>query len=549
GTNGTVTNNGNSVTYIPNSDFNGEDTFTYTLNGGSYATVTVNVNSTNNVPTISNQSITTEEDSSVDFTIDPNDIDGDELTITVSGPSNGTLSDNGGNNYTYTPDDNYNGEDEITFELDDGIGGLATGIISITVTPVGDDPVAIDDSADMDEDTVKVIDVLSNDENVDNLELLITNITQGTNGTVTNNGDSATYTPNSDFNGTDTFTYTLNGISTAIVTVNVKPVNDNSSGGGGGSTTSEKSIDAKSDNLTTFENTEVSVEIDVLMANDKDAKEFESVQKPNNGSVSLSGTTVTFMPDEGFVGRAYFYYTISNGDEEDNGVVIVTVEEAIFIPEDTIPEGNSNPDELLVINPDIVPLGAIDYSGPYILGYPDITFRPERQITRAEMAAIFTRILMIDKNVFGEAIYSDNDVENWYYDYVDAVSKYGIMEGYQDGLFKPDSPITHAEMASAFSKYWELKGIEISEEGGAYNDIEGHWAEKEINRFFNSGISVGFIDGSFRPNAFTTRSEMVVMVNRALTREGLYDFEPSFTDVDETFWGYGAIEAATRLFK
>jgi hypothetical protein len=81
-----------------------------------------------------------------------------------------------------------------------------------------------------------------------------------------------------------------------------------------------------------------------------------------------------------------------------------------------------------------------------------------------------------------------------------------------------------------------------------YNDVEGHWAEDHISRFYNAGVSVGFIDETFRPNAFTKRSELVVMVNRIIDRPNLEQEIPSFTDVSKEFWGYEAIEAATEGF-
>jgi uncharacterized repeat protein (TIGR02543 family) len=319
-------------------------------------------------------------------------------------------------------------------------------------------------------------------------------------------------------------------------------------GGGGGGTTTTATINAVNDTLVTDENTPISVSTTELMANDTDADDFESVQNPINGSVSLSGGTVTFTPATDFVGTGYFSYTISDGGDEDNGLVSVTVNELVEINPFETPLGG-DPDALILINPEETPLGAIDYSLPYVIGYPDESFKPNREITRGEMAAIFARILFLDTSNPGDPIYTDVKPDDWYYKYVQTVSRMGIFGGYEGNMFKPNRPITHAEIAAAFSEYWDIKGIEISDAGGTYSDVEGHWAEDAINRFFNAGISVGFIDGTFKPNAFTTRAELVVMVNRTLNRPELVDVEPSFPDVQPNFWGFGAIEAASKRYQ
>ena len=319
----------------------------------------------------------------------------------------------------------------------------------------------------------------------------------------------------------------------------------NSTGGGTTGGGDDATIEAVTDNLSTLQNESVSVATSVLMANDIDADDFVSVQNPINGSVNLSGSTVTFTPDTDFIGTAYFYYTIEDGGDSDNGLVIVSVEEAVVINPETTPLGNGNPDELLVINPEITPLGVIDYSMPYIMGYPDVTFRPEREVTRAEMSAIFARILGLDLSNPGEPMYQDVSPKDWYYKYVQAVTRVGLFNGYDNNMFKPNRPVSHAEIASAFSEYWDLKGIEVASEGDYFSDINGHWAEAMINRLYNAGISVTYPDRTFRPNRFTTRTELVVMVNRSLNRAEQVKEASSFSDVLQSHWGYGAIEAAT----
>ena len=350
-----------------------------------------------------------------------------------------------------------------------------------------------------------------------------------------------------------------------IRTVTVKETNTGGSTGGntGGSTggggyvpPSNKSIKAVTDNLNTLKNQVLTVSKEKLMENDKDADEFVSVKNGASGSVKIDENSIIFTPDKDFVGRAYFYYTVKNDKkEEDRGTVIVEVEESIIIPDDAneVPlSGGVNKDagidEMILIETDIVPLGTIEFLDAYILGYPDKTFRSDKEITRAEMATILARILKLDVSNPGEQIYSDVTSDKWYFNYIQAVSQIGVFNGYEDGSFKPNQSISHAEIAAVFSKYWEIKGIEIDNTPATYNDIDGHWAQSHINRFYNAGVSVGFIDGSFRPNDKTKRSELVIMVNRVIDRENYINELPSFTDVLSEFWAYGAIEAATHGF-
>lgn len=372
-------------------------------------------------------------------------------------------------------------------------------------------------------------------EDFDNTELKVETVASGDNATPPADPSRSGYTFDG-WNGDY-----MNVTSNRVITATYKVITTT---GGGGTTRTTSSVNAVTDNFTILENEILEIEISELMENDTNADSFDSVQDGVNGTVSLDGTTVTFTPDQDFSGRAYFYYTISDGNDEDNGLVIITIEDLVEINPSDTPLGNGNPDAFIVIEPEIVPLGIIDFSMPYIMGYPDITFRAEREVTRAEMAAIFARILGLDLSNPGEPMYEDINTDAWYYNYVQSVSRVGLFSGYSDKLFKPNQPVTHAEIASAFSNYWELRGIEIDSDGNYYSDISGHWAEKMINRLYNSGISVGYTNGTFKPDAFTTRVELVVLVNRSLNRPEEFKDIPSFSDVLKSYWGFGAIEAA-----
>jgi gliding motility-associated-like protein len=147
-TNGTIVlNEDGTITYTPNPDFNGEDSFTYTIsdgNGGTAtATVTITVNSVNDAPVAVDDTAEVDEDNSVTVSVLDNDtdVDEDDLTVTeTSTPSNGTAVINENGTITYTPNPDFNGEDSFTYTISDGNGGTATATVTITVNPVDDQP-------------------------------------------------------------------------------------------------------------------------------------------------------------------------------------------------------------------------------------------------------------------------------------------------------------------------------------------------------------------------------------------------------------------------
>ncbi|MDR5591991.1 Ig-like domain-containing protein, partial [Christiangramia sp. SM2212] len=325
--NGTVTQNeDDTFEYTPNENYNGTDSFTYIITNGncdsSTATVTITVNPVNDAPVANDDNAVTDEDTAVVINVLENDtdIDGDELTVvSVTQPSNGNAVINEDGTVTYTPNENFNGDDEFTYTIEDEEGLSDTATVFVTVNPVNDAPVANDDSAVTDEDTAVVIEVLENDVDVDGDELTVVSVTDPENGSVVINEDgTVTYTPNTDFEGEDEFTYTIEdeeGLSdTATVTVIVAPTND--------------APVANDDNAVTDEDTAVVI---YVLENDTDADGDEltvvSVTQPSNGTVVINEDgTVTYTPNENFNGNDEFTYTIE--DEEglsDTATVFVTV--------------------------------------------------------------------------------------------------------------------------------------------------------------------------------------------------------------------------------
>ncbi len=214
-----------SFTYMPGANFVGTDSFTYKPNDGTAdgntATVTITVNGVNDAPVAVEDNYSVAEDGSLvvnaaDGVLDNDqDVEGDALTASlVSDVSNGTLSLSSNGSFTYTPDANFNGTDSFTYKANDGTVDGNTVTVNINVTAVNDAPTAMADSYSVEENdtlTVSASGVLGNDSDVDNDPLTAVLVSDVSSGTLnlSSNG-SFTYTPDTDFTGTDSFAYKTN---------------------------------------------------------------------------------------------------------------------------------------------------------------------------------------------------------------------------------------------------------------------------------------------------------------------------------------------------
>ena len=185
----------------------------------------------------------------------------------------------------------------------------------------------------------------------------------------------------------------------------------------------------------------------------------------------------------------------------------------------------------------------------YIVGYEDGSVQPEGDITRAEVATIFFRLLTDEsRNEYWSQTnpYSDVSADDWFNNAVSTLTNAGVLDGYEDGTFKPNGNITRAEFATITARFFEA----TYDGENLFPDIEGHWAQDYINEAANAGIVNGYEDGTFRPQQYITRAEAVTMVNRTIDRhpdaDHLLDDMITWPDNLETAWYYEQVQEATN---
>jgi hypothetical protein len=356
GTDGTVaiTGGGSGLTYAPDADFCGTDAFTYTLNGGSSATVTVTVTCVDDAPVAIDDPASVDEDASataIPVLANDTDVDGGAKAITaVTQGAHGTVVvTGGGTGLTYEPAAQWCGTDTFTYTITGG----DTATVTVVVTCVDDMPVAVDDAATIAEDAgPTAVAVLANDTDIDAGPKTVDAKTNGAHGTVaiTGGGSGLTYAPDADWCGTDTFTYTLNGGDTATVTMTVTCVNDapvaddEAVSGAIGNTTLV--VDDPSDAAPSATGPHKTITGD-LLAGDTDvetpgALSITPVTKATaqGGSVTIEADgDFTFLPTSGCGGSDSFGYTLSDGDLTDTGTVTITIADCVWYVDDSAAPG------------------------------------------------------------------------------------------------------------------------------------------------------------------------------------------------------------------
>ena len=306
--NGTVDINGDVIVYSPNADFQGDDTFTYTVSdyrgGVDSATVFVEVQEVNYAPTAINDSANVIEDGSIVIDLIENDLDPDGDVLTLQSVNLGTATFDDRSVFFDAPPD-FSGEIQFQYSVADSQGETDIGSVTISVVPVNDPPIAVNDSATTLRSWSAQVDVLSNDIDVDGDKLVISDVSQGASGSVSFTSQLVTYTPAQNFTGVDSFSYTVTdpdgGTAIGYVEIGVVSTNSNPI--------------AVMDAVSTHP--DVPVVVDVI-SNDSDAENdllvVTSFDMPQNGLATASNGSLIYTPDTGFEGEDGFEYVVSDGN-------------------------------------------------------------------------------------------------------------------------------------------------------------------------------------------------------------------------------------------
>lgn len=185
----------------------------------------------------------------------------------------------------------------------------------------------------------------------------------------------------------------------------------------------------------------------------------------------------------------------------------------------------------------------------YIKGYPDGSVRPENNISREEVATIFYRLLKDEVRDYfktTENTFPDVELGRWSNKAISSMENGAYIEGYEDGYFRPEAYITRAEFATMATRFAELHAVADNK----FTDISGHWAEEYILKATAAGWIAGYEDGSFKPDQYITRTEVMTIINRILGRavdaNGLVDGIKQFNDLEESYWAYYTVVEATN---
>lgn len=326
--NGTLSIVSDGVIYTPNQNYSGTDSFVYQItdsNGASsVSSVSIEVTQSVTAPSLTDGGYSINEDETVDMnvfdwlTLGDYPIDSYSL---VSNVSNGILTQNN-NIVTYTPNQNFFGEDFLVFNVIDTEGNISNNsTIVITVNPVNDLPVVNSDYLNLSEDTSGEIFVLNNDSDIENdLDFSMVSITgQPTSGTLEIKNDHIKYTPNPNFTGADAFLYTVTdldgGASSALVYLFVENVLDNPVVNDSSFTMSEDEI--------------VNIDLDLISTQGDFSIASYTIETPaTNGTYTLNNSILSFTPDQNFYGVDGFvvYATDTNGNVSENANISITIE-------------------------------------------------------------------------------------------------------------------------------------------------------------------------------------------------------------------------------
>ena len=324
---GTVAlNSDSSITYTPNPDFQGEDSFFYTIRDDLGQTdqglvmITVALGNTPPVAVDDFLPVTAGTPANIDLLANDRDDDDDLVQIfALTSAAHGTVTINRDLTVRYEAQNGYIGADSFSYSISDGRGGIDSATVNVLVSPANNDPVANDDVVATVKNAAVTFNPLDNDTDLDGDDIRFSGLVLPVNGTLIVNGDmTITYTPNSNFVGGDNFSYQITdgngGFSSAFIQINV----------------ADQNTDPVAADDTTEALVNQSVVIDVVGNDsdiDLDSLTVTSFSMPSNGTVSAnSGTTLSYTPNVGFIGNDSFTYTVSdNRGGEDTATVNIVV--------------------------------------------------------------------------------------------------------------------------------------------------------------------------------------------------------------------------------
>lgn len=259
-------------------------------------------------------------------------------------------------------------------------------------------------------------------------------------------------------------------------------------------------------------------------------------------AVSVSGYTPTKSSDTYQIGDSesqeyIFYYTKNSTSGPSSGGSYTS-----YTPP-------SPPPPIVPPLPPLPPKLDTENHFDYIQGYPDGMVKPQNNISREEVAAIFYRLMEGESRAnYYSTTNSYDDVKStrWSNKHISTMTNAGIITGYPDGVFKPGQSITRAEFAAVAARFDKLD----ERESGLFTDISGHWAEKYILSAGNKGWIKGYTDGTFRPNQYITRAEAMSFINSVLNRkvkeDGIHKDAKKWPDNPATSWFYEDVIEATN---
>lgn len=287
------------------------------------------------------------------------------------------------------------------------------------------------------------------------------------------------------------------------------------------------------------------VDGELAYVNSDDAYTVKTADLEPGSSITISYTYSVRYADEGDRITNYVTVTTPGDGPSDGDYVIIDVDDITPI----VPDPDDDDDDDTVYVPNW--LNTTDHFA-YLIGYEDGEIKPENNITRAEVATIFFRLLTDDARArfwSSENDYTDVATDSWYNNAVSTLSNMGIINGYEDGTFQPNASITRAEFTAIATRFFDY----TAEYDGAFNDVaSGSWYADYVQAAVDMGLVDGYPDGGFHPNSYITRAEAVTIVNRVLNRVPHEDYLLS-TRVMNTWpdnvygaWYYADMQEATN---